>query len=103
MVSGLKVIICTSAIKTNLVMIQDITLAEKTIGPDSGSLDGKRTCTKPMPVVHSCVDILKSIYQIHVNIILCMDAMKVNGLSFLTMVLRKLYSYLSEICKDGSL
>jgi hypothetical protein len=73
-------------IKNNPVTTADVKLAEKIFGPDIATLKGKTTRQKPVPVVEDYIDIPRELVAAQHDITLCMDGMKVNGLSFLTTI-----------------
>ena len=85
-----KAIIRMNMINNNPVTTDDIKIAEKIFGPDVGTLKGKTTCRKPLPVVNDYIEIPKELIQAQRKVTLCMDGMKVNGQSFLTTISRKI-------------
>ena len=83
------------SIKTNMIRnmpitIDDVNIAEQIFGPDVGSIKGKTTRHKPMPVVADYIEIPPEIYSNHQNIILCIDGIKINKLFFLTTISRSI-------------
>ena len=90
-IEDFKAIIKINAIKNNPVTTDDILLAEKIFGPDIGTLKGKTTRRKPMPVISDYIEIPKELIEAQREVTLCMDAMKVNGLWFLTTISRNIY------------
>ena len=85
-VADLKAIIRMNCIKNNPITIEDVNIAEKVFGPDIGSLKGKSTRRKPIPVVQDVIEIPPELITAQKNVVLCMDTMKVNGLPFLTTI-----------------
>jgi hypothetical protein len=75
-INDFKAMICMNTINNNPVTTNDIKIAEKMFGPDIGTLNGKTTRHKLLPVVNDYIEM----------VILCMDEMKVNGQSFLTTI-----------------
>ena len=90
-VSDFKAIIRINAIKDNPVTTEDIELAEKIFGPDIGTLKGKTTRRKPLPVVSDYIEIPQELVNAQRDITLCIDGMYVNGLTFLSTISRNLY------------
>ena len=90
-VNDFKAIIRMNAIANNPVTTDDINMAEKIFGPDIGAIKGKTTRRKPIPVVDDYVEIPKELLEAQQEVTLCIDGMKVNGLSFLTTISRNIY------------
>jgi hypothetical protein len=67
-----------------------VKIAESIFGPDVGSLKGIRTRQKPATVVSDCIEIPPELIENHNNIVLCIDGVKINGVPFLTTVLRNI-------------
>ena len=80
-----------NAINNNPVTMEDIALAEAIFGSDIGSLKGKTTRQKPMPVVNNQVEIPRELIAAQKHVTLYMDTMNVNGLSFLTTISGNIY------------
>jgi hypothetical protein len=79
-----------NAIRDNPVTTEDIELAERILGPDVGSLKGKATRQKPVPVVNDFVDIHLELYETHKAVKLSIDTLFVNKILFLTSVSRNI-------------
>ena len=90
-INDFKAILRMNTISDNPVTTKDIVLAEKIFGPDIGSLKGKSTRNPPIPVVDDMIEIPRALIQSQQNVTLCIDAMKVNGLVFLTTISRNIY------------
>ena len=84
--ADLKHILKVNGIRNCPVTTTDIALAEKIFGPDIGTLKGKTTRQKPLPVVEDYIEIPPELLRDHQEVILAMDTMKVNGLHFLTTI-----------------
>jgi hypothetical protein len=89
-VNDFKHIVKSNQIKNLPITTEDIDIAERIYGPDIGSLKGKTTRSKPAPVVSDYIEIPQELIDNHSNVILCMDVMKINGLSFLTTISRNI-------------
>ena len=89
-INDFKAIIRMNTINNNPVTTDDIKIAEKIFGPDIGTLKGKTTRRKPLPVVNDYIEIPKELIQAQREVTLCMDGMKVNGQSFLTTISRNI-------------
>ena len=99
-VNDFKAIIRINAIKDNPVTTEDIELAEKIFGPDIGTLKGKTTRRKPLPVVSDYIEIPQELVNAQRDITLCIDGMYVNGLSFLSTISRNLYYRTAQYAEE---
>ncbi|KAG7371066.1 reverse transcriptase RNA-dependent DNA polymerase [Nitzschia inconspicua] len=90
-IADFKNIVRSNMIGNNPVTTKDIELAEKIFGPDISTLKGKTTRAKPVPVVEDYVAIPMELIEAQQHVTLCIDAMKVNGLWFLTTISRNIY------------
>ena len=81
-----KVMITTNTITNNPVTTEDIDLAEQNFGQDIGSLKGKITRRKPTPVANDYIKIPIELTLKQQDVILCIDGIKVIGLTFLTTI-----------------
>ena len=90
-VDDMKAVIRMNLIANNPVTTKDIVLAEKIFGKDIGSLKGKSTRRKPIPVVENQIEIPSELIKSQRDVTLCVDGMKVNGIDFLTTISRNLY------------
>ena len=85
-VADLKNILKMNSIANCPITLDDVDIAEQIYGPDVASLKGKTTRRKPAPVVHDQVTIPKELVEKHKNVILCLDALFVNKIPFLTTI-----------------
>ena len=90
-IADFKAVIRMNAIGNNPVATKDIDLAEKIFGPDIGHLKGKSTRRMAAPVVNDEIEIPRELIRSQRDITLCIDAMRVNGLWFLTTISKNLY------------
>jgi hypothetical protein len=81
-----KAIIQMDYIKNNPITLENIKLAENNFVPNIESLNGKTTRKKSLPVVADCVEISHELLEAQRDITLCMDTMKIDGISFLTTI-----------------
>ncbi|KAI2510062.1 Reverse transcriptase (RNA-dependent DNA polymerase) [Fragilaria crotonensis] len=89
-ISDFKAMLRMNTIIGNPVTTEDIVMAEQIFGTDIGRIKGKTTRRKPAPVVDDYIEIPKELIATQRNVTICMDGMKVNGLSFLTTVSRNI-------------
>ena len=87
----LKALLRMNMIKDNPVTLEDVHLAEQIFGPDVGTLKGKTTRRKPLPVVTDYVEIPPELIKAQEDVTLAIDGMTVNSLKFLTTIARHLY------------
>ena len=80
-----------NAISDLPVKTKDIDLAEEIFGTDLGTLKGKTTRTKALPMVSDQIAIPPELYKKRESLELCMDLMFVNGMIFFTSITRALY------------
>jgi hypothetical protein len=78
-------------ITNNPIMQEDIVVAEQVFGPDISSLKGKTTRKAPTPVVNDYINIPQELFMKQDKIVLCINGIKVNGLTFLTTISKNLY------------
>jgi hypothetical protein len=86
----MKAIIWMNAIKNNPVTTEDVDIAEKIFGPDLATLKGKTTCHAPVPVSEDRIEIPRELIMAQYSVTLCLHGMKVNDISFLTMISKNL-------------
>ena len=70
----------------NPVTVTDVNNAEKIFGPDVGTLKGKSTRSKPVPIKEDVVAIPKEITEQYTKLVLHFDLMFINGLPLLTCI-----------------
>jgi hypothetical protein len=99
LINDLKAIIQMNLIKNNPVTSEYIEIAKKIFGPDIPSLKGKTTGRKPVPVVKDYIDIPKELVSAKCSIMLCIDIMKVNGVPFLTTILKNIHYHTAQYVK----
>jgi hypothetical protein len=98
-----KAILQMNLIANNPVTNVDIDIAEEIFGPDIGSLKGKTTKKKPNPIVNSYIDIPQELMSKQQNIMLCIDGIKVNGLTFLTTISKNLCYWTAQYIESKSI
>jgi hypothetical protein len=79
-----KAILRQNIIRNCPVTVEDVNIAERIFGPDIGTLKGKSTRTKPIPVKSDLIEIPPELKKLHKNLTLCMDILFVNGMPMLT-------------------
>ena len=89
-VRDMKTAITTNAIKNVPVTVKDIDLAEQIFGPDLGTLKGKTTRRKPLPMVTDQVAIPPELYEAQQNVDLGIDVMYVNELPYFTSISKRI-------------
>ena len=90
-------------IANNPVTIEDIEIAEQIFGSDIGSLKGKTTRKKPIPVVDDYIAIPEELYAKQQDIVLCIDGIKVNGMLFLTTVSKNIFYRTAQYVESKSI
>ena len=90
-IQDLKTALATNAIANVPVTTQDVDLAERVFGPDLGTVKGKTTRRRPMPIVNDQIAIPPELYERRSELELCIDIMFVNEMPFLTTITRALY------------
>jgi hypothetical protein len=85
-IQDFKAILCMNLIANNPVTTEDIEIAKEIFGPDIGSLNFKTIRKKPALVVNDYIKIPPELTAKQQNVTLCINGMKVNGLSFLTTI-----------------
>jgi len=78
-------------ITNNPITTKDVDLAGKIFCPNIGTIIGKTTRSKPIPVVDEMIDIPSELVQVQEDEILTLDGMTVNSPKFLTTIAKHLY------------
>jgi hypothetical protein len=102
-VHDFRAIIQTNAIRNLPITLEDIETIEMIFGPDIGALKGKTDRTKSAPVVSNYIEIPKEIIVNHQMVTLCIDAMNINGLTFLKTVSRRILYRTAEFISDQTI
>ena len=90
-IQDMKTILSMNAIANVPVTTSDVDLAERIFGPDLGTLKGKTTRRKPLPMVSDQIAIPPELYEKRSELELCMDIMFVNEVPYMTSITRALY------------
>ena len=90
-VADLKAAIAMNAIANLPVTMKDVDIAEKIFGPDLGTIKGKTTRRKPLPMVTDQIAIPPQLYEKRDALDLCIDIMFVNEMPFLTSITKALF------------
>lgn len=83
-VENYKHILRQNLIRNCPVTIEDVNIAEKIFGPDIGTLKGKSTRKKTVPVKSDFIEIPPELRDLHQDLTVCLDIMFVNGMPMLT-------------------
>ena len=89
-IQDMKTAITTNSIRNVPITVKDIEIAEQIFGPDLGTLKGKTTRRKPLPMVTDQVAIPPELYTAQQNVDLCIDIMFVNEMPFLTSISKRI-------------
>jgi hypothetical protein len=89
-IRDMKTAITTNSIKNVPITVKDIDLAEQIFGPDLGTLKGKTTRRKPLPMVTDQVALPPELYDAQQDVDLCVDVMFVNELPYFTSISRRI-------------
>jgi len=90
-IPDMREIIRMNMITNNPITTKDVDLAERIFGTDRGTIKGKTTRRKPIPVVEDMIDIPSELVQVQEDVILTLDGMTVNSLKILTTISKHLY------------
>ena len=90
-VQDLKTALATNAIANVPVTTSDVELAEQIFGPDIGSIKGKTTRRKPIPMVSDQIAMPPELCERRSTLELCIDIMFVNEMAHLTSITRALH------------
>ncbi len=90
-VMNLKGAIRMNLIRDNPVTTKDVDLAEHIFGPDIGTVKGKTTRRKPLPVKDYHIEIPDELINVHSDITLAIDGLTINSLKFLSTISRDIY------------
>jgi hypothetical protein len=88
---NLKGAIQMNLIRDNPVTTNDVDLAEQIFGPDIGTVKGKTTRRKPLPINNQHIHIPDELISVHADITLAIDGLTINSLKFLSTILRNIY------------
>jgi hypothetical protein len=82
----MKAIIQMNIIKNNPFTTEDVDIAEKIFGPDVATLRGKMTQHAPVPIIEDRIKIPRELITAQYSVTICLNGMKANDISFLTMI-----------------
>ena len=95
-------ILTTNANKNLPITLEDIKAAEMIFGQYIHSLNGKTVSKEPLLVASNYIEIPKESINNHHDVLLCIDIMKINGLTFLTTISRKIMYRTAEFLPNQS-
>jgi hypothetical protein len=90
-IMNLKGAIRMNLIRDNPVTTNDVDLAEQIFGPYVGTVKGKTTRQKPLPIVDQHIQIPEELISVHADITLAIDGLTINSLKFLSTISRNMY------------
>ena len=102
-IQDFKAMLRMNLIANNPVTVEDIEIAEQIFGTDIGSLKGKTTRMKPIPVVENYITIPQELYAKQQEVVLCIDGIKINGLMFLTTVSKNILYRTAQYVQSKSI
>jgi hypothetical protein len=102
-IQDFKAILRMNIIANNPVTIENIKIAKQIFGSDIGSLKGKTTRQKPIPVVDNYIAIPEELYAKQQGIVLCIDGFKVNCMLFLTTVSKNIFYQTAQYVESKSI
>jgi hypothetical protein len=68
-----------------------VDLAEYIFGPDVGSIKGKMTRCKALPIIDEHIEIPEELKSVHEDVTLAIDGLTINSLKFLSTISRNIY------------
>jgi hypothetical protein len=78
-------------IRDNPVTTKDVDLAAHIFGPDVGTVKGKTTRRKPLPIIDEHIKIPEELISVQEDITLAIDGNTINSLKFLSIISRNIY------------
>jgi hypothetical protein len=78
-------------IRDNPVTTKDVDLAEHIFGLDVGTVKGKTTRRKPLPIINEHIEIPEELISVQEDITLAIDGITINSLKFLSTISRNIY------------
>lgn len=78
----IKAVIRMNLTKNREITKEDVNLSEKEFNPDVGSLKGKTTRKRPIPVVRNLIDIPTELLRVNEEVEMSLDGLNINGLNF---------------------
>jgi hypothetical protein len=88
---NLKGDICMNLIGDNPLTTKDVDLAEHIFGPYLGTVKGKTTRHKPLPIINKHIKIPEELISVQEDITLAIDGITINSLKFLSTISRNIY------------